>query len=336
MTITSKILVTGATGYLGSRLSKRLVEAGYSVRALVRGRSSSAALIELGVDIAIGDLGDGPSIAEAVRGVEVVVHAAAGTSGTAQDSETATVLGTRHVLEACRANRIRKLIYISTCSVYEVVGYAENQLVTEDAQLERRPLLRGHYSAAKLRAEALVTAARDQGGVAAVVLRPGTIYGPGAEVFTNMMGVSLARKIYLVFGSGESELPLVHVENVVDAIIECVSNSAADKQTFNVVDQDPVAKKTYMDLVIKPRCPGAMVIYIPMPLLVALTWVQEKLLLLLGRRPFLTVYRLMSSQKRVRYSTSRIERAIGWRSHIRFQQGAEQLVRGLGQTTPTS
>jgi nucleoside-diphosphate-sugar epimerase len=76
-----------------------------------------------------------------------------------------------------------------------------------------------------------------------------------------------------------------------------------------------------------------MVVYCPMPLLRALTLVQEKLLSALGMQPFLTAYRLASSQKAVKYDTSRIERALGWRPRISFEQGAEQIVELEARTT---
>ncbi len=323
----TKVLVTGATGFLGKSLAKRLIEEGYPIRALARKQSNLGALKNLGAEIVFGDMGDEESIAAAVKGIDVVVHAAAGTSGTANDSDTATIQGTRNVLAACRTSRVKKLVYISSCNVYEVAGYAENQIVTEEAQLERFPLRRGHYSAAKLQAEALVTEAMKHNDWPTVVLRPGTLYGPGAVVYTRMMGVSFAQRIFLVFGNGLSELPLVHVENVVDAIVECIGDSSADNQVFNLVDHDLVTKKMYMEQVVKPLHPKAIVIYCPMSLLLVLTWLQEKLLSLLGKQPVLTVYRLVSSQKRVRYGTSKIENAIGWRPRIRFDQGAEQLIR---------
>ena len=322
----TKVLVTGATGFLGKRLAKRLVDEGYPVRALARKLSNVGALKKWGVEVVFGDLCDESSIVSAVKGVDVVVHAAAGTSGTAKDSDTATVQGTGNILEACRTSRIKKLVYISSCNVYEVAGYTKNQVVTEEAQLERYPLRRGHYSAAKLHAEALVTEAMNHDGCPTVVLRPGTLYGPGAEVYTRMMGASFARRVFVVFGDGESELPLVHVDNAVDSIVECIRSSAADNQVFNVVDQDLVTKKMYMEQVVKPLYPKAIVIYCPMSLLVILTWLQEKLLAIIGKQPFLSVYRLVSSQKRVMYGTSKIQNAIGWRSRIRFEQGAEQLL----------
>jgi nucleoside-diphosphate-sugar epimerase len=326
MVTSPRILVTGATGFLGSRLTRRLVEEGYPVRALVRMRSDVRLLKSLAVDISIGDLADGPTVDAAVGGIDMVVHAGAGTSGSATDSETATILGTKNVLEACRKHAVSKLVYISSCNVYEVAGYADNQLVTEEAQLERFPMRRGNYTAAKVQAEALVTEAMTRQYCPTVVLRPGTLFGPGGPIFTRMMGVSFAGRLFVVFGDGESELPLLHVDNAVDAIVECVRSRAADGQVFNIVDPRPVTRKTYVERVIKPLHPRAMVIYCPMPLLRVLTLVQEKLLSTLGRRPFLTAYRLATSQKRVKYSTSRIERAIGWRPRISFEQGAEQLV----------
>jgi nucleoside-diphosphate-sugar epimerase len=129
-----------------------------------------------------------------------------------------------------------------------------------------------------------------------------------------------------VFGDGDSTLPLVHVDNAVDAVVECIRRSAADNQVFNVVDQDLVTKTMYIKQVVAPLYPQALVIYCPMSLLIAVTWLQERVLRLLGKTPYFTLYRLLSSQKRVRYSTSKIETAICWRSHIRFEEGAEQQI----------
>ncbi|MDF0665616.1 MAG: NAD(P)-dependent oxidoreductase [Nitrospira sp.] len=327
----TNVLVTGATGFLGQRLAKRLVTEGYPVRAFARKQSNAGSLKELGVEITIGDLADESSVMAAVEGVDVVVHAAAGTSGTARDSDTATVQGTRNILDACRMGCIKKLVYISSCSVYEVAGYNENQVVTEEAQLERFPLRRGHYSAAKIRAEALVTEAMNHDGYPIVVLRPGTLYGPGGDVYTRMMGASFARRIFVVFGDGECAVPLLHVDNAVDSIVECMRNSAADNQVFNVVDQDLVTKMMYMEHVVKPLNPKAIVLYCPMSWLLIVTWVQEKLLTLVGIQPVLSVYRLVSSQKCVRYSPEKVDKVIGWKSRISFNQGAERLLLGYGR-----
>lgn len=322
----STVLVTGASGFLGTRLTRRLVDEGYEVRVLARRQSDLSALKKLAIAIVEGDLGSEASVAAAVAGADVVVHAGAGTSGSAKDADIATIRGTRNVLDACKSHSVTKLVYISSCSVYEVAGYADDQVVTEEAQLERHPGRRGHYSAAKLRAEDLVRDAIARGSCPTVVLRLGMLYGTGTSIFTSMMGISLARRLFLVFGTGSSEVPLLHVDNAVDAIVECLHNGAADDQVFNVVDH-PVSKREYMERAVRPLYPGAMAIYCPMFLLLAATWLQEKVFSILGKQPPLTVYRLMSSQRRVRYSTAKIESVMGWRPHISFEQGAGQMVR---------
>jgi nucleoside-diphosphate-sugar epimerase len=142
------------------------------------------------------------------------------------------------------------------------------------------------------------------------------------------MGASLAGRLFLVFGDGARVLPLVHVDDVVDAIIACMEDGAADNQTFNLVDRASISKRMYMDCVVKPLHPNAIVIYVPMPMILGLTRLQETLLGFFGRPPPLSLYRLMSSQMRVRFSASRIESVLGWRSRIAFAQGAEQLISG--------
>lgn len=321
----ANVLVTGSTGFLGKRLVKRLVSEGYRVRALARKSSNIEVLNKYGVGTVWGDLGDKSSVVSAVKDIEIVVHAAAGTSGTVRDSETATIEGTRNVLEACRINGVKKLVYISSCSVYEVAGYAENQVVTEEAQIERFPLRRGAYSAAKLHAEALVTEVLSHDGYSIVVLRPGTFYGPGAEIYTLMMGISLGRRVFIIFGDGREALPLVHVDNVVDSIVQCIRNNAANNQVFNLVDQDLVTKKRYIEQIVKPMYPNAIVIYCPMSLLLLTARIQERLFAVIGKQPVLSLYRLLSSQKCVKYSTRKIEAAIGWQSRVTFDQGAEQV-----------
>jgi len=75
-----------------------------------------------------------------------------------------------------------------------------------------------------------VTEAMKRGSCPTVVPRPATLYGPGAEIYTGITSLSFAHRIFVVFGDGSNELPLVHVDNAVDAIGECITNGAADNE----------------------------------------------------------------------------------------------------------
>lgn len=325
-----KILVTGGTGFLGNRLTERLVAEGYPVRVFVRRLSNINPLKGFGVEFVFGDLADKASVAEALRGIDVVIHAAAGTRGSKADCENGTVLGTCNVLDLCKHNGIRKLVYISSCSVYGVADYKTNQVVTEESGLERFPWLRGDYSASKQRAESLVTDAMKSGDFPIVILRPGTIYGPDGEAYTPLMGLSLANRIFFVFGSGMFELPLVYIDNLIDAILRSVSSDSANNQTFNVVDTGRITKKQYMQKLIQQLYPKSRSVYLPYSLLYCLTWLQEKAFGLVRRTPILTRYRLISSQRQIKYDVSKIRSTIGWQPRVTFDQAVAEIVSRKG------
>ena len=321
-----KVLITGGTGFLGKRLTNRLVAEGYPVRVLARKSSNIEPLKALGVEVFFGDVGDNASLGVVFKGIDVVIHTAAGTSGSKKDCGTGTILGTRNILELCKANSISKLVYISSCSVYGVADYTTNHLVTEESSLERFPWQRGNYSASKQQAESLVTDTMKSMDYPIVILRPGTIYGPGGVVYTPMMGLSLGNKLFFVFGGGKFELPLVYVDNVIDAILQSMNSGCADNQIFNVVDTERITKKLYIQKIVRKLYPKARVVYLPYFLLYGMTWVQEKVLRLLGRTPFLTTYRLICSQRQVRYGTSKIEVALGWKPRVTFDQAVAEIV----------
>jgi nucleoside-diphosphate-sugar epimerase len=266
----------------------------------------------------------------AFEGVHKVIHAAAGTSGGKADCERATLQGTRNVLDLCERRSIAKLVYISSCSVYGVADYKTNQRVTEEAHLERFPGRRGDYSASKQAAEDLVRWAMDRKRFPVVVLRPGTIYGPGGDLFSPMMGLSLGRKLFVVFGMGSFVLPYVYIDNLVDAIIAALGSDPANNQILNIVDGHGLTKKDYLEKVIRRVYPGARIVHVPLALLYGATALQELLFGLLKRRPVLTRYRLLSSQRSVVYDSSKAREMLPWSPRVTAEEAADRIVRSMG------
>lgn len=321
-----RVLVTGATGFLGAALVQRLCREGFEVRALARKLSRVDRLEKLPVEIVYGDVGSVESLEQAFEGVGMVVHAAADTSGREVESRRSTIAGTRNVLDLCRRNTVAKLVHISSCSVYGVGDIEEGATISEESPLERFPEKRGWYSWAKFEAEELVRAAMKAGDVAAVCLRPGTIYGAGGELFTPMMGLSLGEKAFLVFGDGSFVLPLVYRENLCDAIVAALRKDEGTGQVFNVVDEGGPTKRDYVDQLVRKLYPGARVAYFPLGLLYPAVRAQEKLTAKLGRPPILTEYRLNSSQKKVVYDSSKIASTLGWKQPFTFRQGIDAVL----------
>ena len=321
------VLVTGATGFLGGRLAEQLTQQGFRVRAFARRTSNTAKLQAMGAAIHLGDVKALESLAAAMKGVAVVVHAAADTSGDSQSGQLITVQGTRNVIQAAMTAGVRQLIYLSSCSVYGIADCQPWQRIDESGPLERHPETRGHYSHAKLKAEQDVLAAMGKGELKITCLRPGTIWGPGGETFTPMMGFKAGRRLIGIIGSGRFILPLVYLDNLVGAIVTCVDHPGAYDQIFNVVDPAPMNKRTYTRKVLKPLFPGAFFIRIPYWALYAAVGCQEMAFRALGRRPFLTRYRLVSSQRPVVVDGGKIARRLGWSPSVDFDGAVQELLR---------
>jgi nucleoside-diphosphate-sugar epimerase len=320
------VLVTGATGFLGRRLTRALIENGFSVNAFVRKHSRTDRLKAIGARLCYGDIGDAESLTEALKGVDVVVHAAADTTGNARAGRRITILGTRNVIAAAQAQAVKQLIYISSCNVYAVARCRSGSRLDESAPLERRPEKRGSYTYAKFMAEQAVREAMQTGRLNITCLRPGTIWGPGGAIYTPMMGFNAGSKVYGIIGNGRFILPLVYIDNLVGAIIGSIGNEGAFNQVYNVVDDPSVTKKQYVDAVLKPLYPRAFVFYIPYGLLYAVVWCQERLFRLVKRSPFLSCYRLTSSQRHIVYDAGKLRRETGWSTAVSFDQAAGEVI----------
>jgi len=321
-----KILVTGATGFLGKRLVELLVEKGYSVRGLARKLSNIEKLKRLDTEILFGDVADVESLKPAFEGIDYVIHAAADTSGSEGEGQISSIQGTKNIIDLGEKFKIKRLVYISSCSVYGVADYKNGQTVTEGSALERFPEKRGAYSHSKLEAERIVRQAMNNGSVPIVCLRPGTIFGPGGEIFTPMMGFNLGQKVFAIIGLGKFVLPLVYIDNLVGAILAAIENGSGCGKIYNVVDADRLTKKDYANLLLKRLYPKAHYFYIPYGFIYLTVFFQEVLLKLLKRKPFLTRYRLTSSQKNIIYDSSKIKTGLGWKPTISLRDAIGEIL----------
>lgn len=206
-----RILVTGAGGFLGGAICALLRARGDAVVGLQRRHSS--ALDALGVQQHLVDLADGAAVFAAAAGCSAVIHvgAKAGHWGTYADYHAANVLGTRHVLAACRAHGIRRLVYTSTPSV--VHGGGDLEGVDESLPYPRR--FHAHYPATKAIAEAEVLAANGP-ELATLALRPHLIWGPGDNhLLPRMLARARAGRLRLV--GGPKRIDTVYIDNAAHA-----------------------------------------------------------------------------------------------------------------------
>jgi nucleoside-diphosphate-sugar epimerase len=205
-------LVTGGAGFLGRRIVERLLAQGRRVAVL--GRTPAPDLEARGVRFIRASVDDTAGVRDACAGMEAVFHVAAkvGVWGRHADFYRANVLGTRSVIEGCRAQGVRRLVHTSTPSVV----YNGRDLAGVNESLPLTTSCPSPYPLTKARAEADVLAANSP-GLATVALRPHLIWGPGdPHLVPRILGRARDGRLRIV-GPGTNRVDMVHVENAADA-----------------------------------------------------------------------------------------------------------------------
>jgi len=315
------ILVTGAAGMLGRAVAARLDQLGCGSRLLVR-RSTQAEVLPASAEVIVGDVSDAGTLDRALDGVAAVLHLAAATRGSRSEFDATNIGGTRNLVDACLRRRSCRLVHVSSIGVLDHAGRAPDAgLLREDATLEPHPERRGHYTRTKLAAEALVLDAVRAHGLDAVILRPGQILGPGCEAVTPN-GVVALRGWNLV-GDGTSMLPLVHVEDVVDALLLAAFRPGISGEVFNVVDPAPLTQQEYLARW-RARVHDVPLRRVPWVLALGAAWCVECLCALLRRDAPLTRYRVRSLRPLSRFDVEKASRMLGWKPRIGVHAGLDQ------------
>jgi nucleoside-diphosphate-sugar epimerase len=216
-------------------------------------------------------------------------------------------------------------------SVVDWAGGAPGSVIDENTAHEPRPKDRGAYTAAKLEAERLVTRCAEEQGLPAVILRPGQIYGGAIPLLTPAVARK-AGKRWLVLGNGNLRLPLVHMDDVVEAVFRAANSNLERGEIIQLVaDNAP----TQNEVLRGTQGPGAKVIRVPLPVVYALGGLSEVLLGLLKRKSPLSRYRL-SSALTSRTFACRNAHLLGWTARVDNETGIRQQASPRRVEEPAS
>lgn len=222
-----RVLVTGATGFIGTHVCERLaLETGFPVRALVHAWPHAVRVAHLPVELVAGDLAVAGSVRQAVEGCDAVVHLATG-------GRQGFVAGTRNLVAAARAAGVRRFVHMSTTAVYGLTP--PPTLASEETPLRR---VGESYCDWKIAAERAVWAGVRR-GLPAVVLRPSIVYGPHSRWNTGTLE-KIAAGAYWLVDEGRGTCNTVFVDNLVDAVLAALARPEAPGQAFFITDDKPV------------------------------------------------------------------------------------------------
>lgn len=309
------ILVTGASGFLGSYTVAELLRRNHQVRAIVRPTTDVTRLAwhnHPAVQLIRLDLASG-NFAEALAGVDTVVHLAAAKTGDFQAQYRSTVTATKNLLKAITEAGVLRLVAISTFSVYDYLALSPGTQVDENSPIEANPDVRDVYARTKLIQENLVQSFAQQGGQV-TILRPGIVYGRDA-LWNASLGVKSGR-LWLQIGT-DAVLPLTYVENCAAAIANAAERDQAIGKTLNIIDDELPTQSLYMSKVLAkmadpPR--RVAVDWSVMRLLSNLVWQTNKLLFV-GRLKLpglLVPARLHARFKPLKYGNQQAKQVLAW------------------------
>ncbi len=321
-----KILVTGATGLLGSHLVERLVARRYDLRVLVRSTSDLHRLRGLGVELAYGDVRHYWAVCEAVKGVDVVYHLAGVMRdwGSRQLFCDVNVGGTAHVCQACVAEGVGRLIHISSVAATGMEDYPG--VKDESAPLVTDPRRHHRYCCSKAEGERVVQRYAREHGLNVTVLRPSYTYGPRElNVGIYIVARLLQRRFYLLPGNGRNYHHMIYVTDVARGI-ELALQDQAIGQTYVLVGPRTTAREIYSalaramgrrEVICAPKVFGWV-------LAVALNAVYSAL----GAKhaPLITPFRLGILVNNNAWDGSKAERELGFRYQVELQEGMSSAV----------
>jgi nucleoside-diphosphate-sugar epimerase len=338
------ILITGATGFIGAKLVENLLERGFRrLRCFSRPSSSMAKLDALrerfrgraDIQILKGNLLRREDCIAATKDVAVVYHLAAGAGEKSfPDAFMNSVVTTRNLLDACLQHRsLRRFVNVSSFTVYSNVQKPRGRLLDESCPVESHPeRVPDPYCYAKVKQDELVTEYGKKYGIPYVIVRPGSVYGPGKKQITGRIGIDTFG-VFLHLGGG-NQIPFTYIDNCADAIALAGVKPVADREVFNIVDDDLPTSRLFLRLY-KRNVRNFISLYVPhaFSYLLCRIWEKYSAWSFGQLPPVFNRRRWHAEMKRTAYSNTKLKTCLGWAPKVSMDEGLKRFFQGCRETS---
>lgn len=305
-------LITGATGFVGSAVARRLIAEGFPVRALSRAGSPRFHLADLPIEFAAGDIRDAQSVRRAMAGVRYVFHVAADYRLWARDPSeifAANVEGTRIVMEEAQRAGVERVVY--TSSVAALALRHDGTPADESIAMKKGEGI-GAYKRSKIAAGALVEEMIAADALPAVIVNPSTPIGPRDVKPTPTGRIIVEAARGRMPGFLDTGLNLVHVDDVAEGHLQALRRGKIGERYIlggeNVRLADMLAEISRQ---VGRRAPR---LKIPRAVVIPIAYLAEATAHLTGREPFTTLDGIRMAEHRMYFTAAKAERELGFRA----------------------
>jgi nucleoside-diphosphate-sugar epimerase len=327
-----KVLITGATGFIGSHLVERNLKEGNQVRIFALPDDPKARELEArGVEVVYGDIRNYDDVEKAVKGVQIVFHLAAVVTDWAPQKlfKEVNIEGTRNICEASLKDGIERLVEVSTNDVF---GLNEDVIIDETFNYDywSEP-----YADTKIAATKIVQEFH-QKRLAVSWVYPCWVYGPGDCTFVPLIADAIKKRELLFWRKAVIVWP-AYVENVVDLLMVISEHPDATGQGFLVHDGASDTFQNFSSRIAESIGEKKPTLRIPYWGAYSVAGVMELIWKVLGKksRPLLTKYTVKNLGSRLQFSIKKAEKFLGWIPPISYEEGFKKTMEWLEKTDPS-
>jgi 3beta-hydroxy-delta5-steroid dehydrogenase/steroid delta-isomerase len=327
-----RILVTGGTGFLASHLIPALQARGHAVRAFVQPSSDTTLLGQVGADIHTGDVCLPATLAAAMREVDAVFHLAAaiGLRRPLRDYRAVNVTGTENVCRAALAASVKRLVHVSSTSVYrQGLGVP----VDETSPLAPPP---DPYAVTKAAGDSLVQRLIAEEQLPAAIVRTSTIFGPGDHLNFGRIASRLLAGSGIVIGSGRNRVPFAYVDDVVRGLL-LVLEEEAEGGIYNIADDRCPTQAELLREIAEQLGAGVPRIRVPYGLLYSTAFLAERLAQATrSERAAVTRFGVMLYGADNRFAIDKARAELGYEPRVSLREGVSLAAEWYREEMPTS
>jgi nucleoside-diphosphate-sugar epimerase len=313
------VLITGGNGLLGHHLVAALQDRGDSVRVLALPAEDTRWLEERGVAVYRGDIRQPETLTAPVSGVRAVLHLAGmmGVWRPMEDYRAVNVTGTENVCRAALAEGVARIVHVSSWTVY---GMDLAQPAREDFML--RPF-HEPYAVTKAAGDIAVQQMIAEDHLPAVIVRPGTFFGPGDHLHFSRMADRLRAGRGVIVGSGDNALPFVYVTDVVQGLLLALDREHAVGQAYNITNDRPLTQQQMLDAIAHEIGASPTRIHVPYQALYAAGSAAEKVAVLTRsqHQPMLTRLGVKLFGTDNRHAIGKARRELGYQPMVDLRNG---------------